>query len=160
LRYNAGMDENSIERAKRIDTVLGVAVASAIGFILNLLGNLYYGLFITESISWGQVNHMQVYGIVLALVGLAGFLKFFIDDYGNKLEVNRSLIARFARYFFYDYAPGKAIRIIGGGYLLFVLFGFLISFYVLVANAIGYPLATLAFILAALALYLYNRRRG
>lgn len=153
-------EENSIERAKRIDTVLGVAVASAIGFMLNLLGNLYYGIFVVGNVSWAQVNHTQVYGIVLALIGLAGFLKFFIDDYGNKLEVNRSLVTRFLRYFFYDYAPGKAIRIIGGGYLLVVLGGFLVSFYIFLAGSIGYLLATLAFLLAALALFLYNRRRA
>lgn len=148
------MDKDKIEQKKRTDTVIGIAIATIAGFILNLLANLYYDLFITGATTWAKVNHPQVYGVLLALLGLIGFFEFLIFDYKNGLEVNKSFLKRYWHYFFYNFTPGKIIRFIVGLYVSLTLIGFVILIYVFSANFTGYPTATLIFLAAFLKIYL------
>jgi len=89
------MEEGKFEQKKRADVVIGIAIAAIAGFILNLLANLYYDLFIIETTVWAKVNHFQVICVSLALLGLIGFLEFFIFDYKNNFEVNKSFLKRY-----------------------------------------------------------------
>jgi hypothetical protein len=152
-------ESERLEHKKREDAVLGIIVASALGVVLNLLSNLYYELFIVRRLTWDKVDHMQVYGLGLLLVAFVGFLKFFILDYKNGLELDRSFLKRFSNYFFYEFRPGKIIRVIFGLYMLFILVGLLILSYILMAQVTGYIIATLVFLLAVGSEYIKSRKR-
>ena len=145
------------ERIRRADTVYGVVISVMIGFVVSILANIYYGVFVARQLTWAQIDHTQVYAMLVALLAFGGFLEFFIEDYRNELKVDRSLISRFARFFFYDYAPGRVMRWGVGLYLLTILIGFLLSAYVFVSNRIGYPAGT--FLVAALlvGVYVWNK---
>ena len=153
------MEKDKIEQKKRTDLVIGIAVAAVIGFVLNLLANLYYDIFITSTLSWDEVNHPQVYGVILALIGLIGLLEFFIYDYKNDLEVNKGFLKRYFNYFFYNFTPGKIIRIIAGLYVSSVLIGFVVLLYFVMANFSGYLMATAVFLAAFLKIYLEERQK-
>lgn len=135
------MDEQG-ERRKREDVVFGVVIAAIIGFLTNLLAMAYYDRFVTKAVTWAQMDHFQIYGIALLLVGLVGFLRFFIEDYQNRTQLSPSLVKRFGNFFFYRFTPGRFLRMAVGVYLLFVALGFGITLYVFVAQSIGYLLAT------------------
>ena len=104
-------EETSAEMAHRVDFVWGIATAAAIGFVLNLLANLYYDLYIVRELSWDDVNQNQVAGLVLALVVLFAFLRFLIYDFKNPLAMNGGFIARFYEFFLYKYLPGRFLRV-------------------------------------------------
>ena len=158
MRFTA-IGEDKIEQKKRTDLVIGIAVAAVVGFVLNLLANLYYDLFITGTLIWDKVNHSQVYAVTLALVGLIGLLEFFIYDFKNDLEVNKSFLKRYFNYFFYNFTPGKIIRIVAGIYIFSVLIGFMILFYILIAKFSGYLMATVVFLVAFLKIFLEERQK-
>src|ERR1035437_831209 len=141
------MEEKSNEKTKRFDMVWGIIVASILGVILNLLANLYYDLFIVKTIVWGKVDHFQVLCITLLLIALVGFLQFFISDYKNEAGLNKNLLKRFRQYFFYEYTPGKYMRVFFGIYMLLILVSVLGGIHYLVALQIGYLYAAISFIL-------------
>jgi hypothetical protein len=153
------MKEDKIEQKKRTDLVIGIAVAAVIGFVLNLLANLYYDIFITGTLTWNKVNHTQVYAITLALVGLIGLLEFFIYDYKNDLEENKGFLKRYFNYFFYNFTPGKIIRIIAGLYVSSVLIGLMVLLYAVMAIFSGYLMTTAVFLAAFLKIYLDERQK-
>lgn len=142
------MKQEDKEKIKRFDFSFGIIVASVIGFLLNLLANIYYDVSITHSLTWNKVDQTQFVGIILALIGMFGFLQFFIDDYKNELKINKSFLKRFQDYFFYQYAPGKWIRRITGFYLIVVLIIIMALLYYLMASITGHIIATLTFGLA------------
>ncbi len=152
------MDEET-EKTKRTDIVLGIVGASAIGFILSLFADVYYRMFLVGDLKWENVNHIQVYSLLLLLLALIGFLQFFIDDYKNNVEINRSLLKRYFIYFFYQFTPGKIIRFIVGIYTLTILAIFLGFIYYIFAQSVGYLLATALFLLSALSAYLRERKK-
>ena len=153
------MEEGKFEQKKRADVVIGIAIAAIAGFILNLLANLYYDLFIIETTVWAKVNHFQVICVSLALLGLIGFLEFFIFDYKNNFEVNKSFLKRYLNYFFYNFTPGKIIRVISGLYVSAILVGFTIIIYIFMAKSAGYYIATGVFLAAFLKIYLEEREK-
>jgi preprotein translocase subunit Sss1 len=134
-------DQDQIEQKNRTDLVLGVLLAAVVGFVLNILSTIYYSLFIVKTVTWDKMDHFQIYCIGLLLVGLIGFLEFFIYDYKNDIQVNRSLIRRYLTYFFYNFRPGRVIRVIAGLYLTFILGGVIVSVYFFLAHSIGSVLA-------------------
>jgi hypothetical protein len=153
------MEESNKEKIKRFDTTFGIVVASVIGFLLNLLANVYYDLFITHGKSWSEISHAQVYFASFFLLAMFVFLQFFIRDYRNNFELNLSLVKRFGNYFFYKYGPGRWIRVISGVYILVLLVVFVIGLYLALAMAIGYPMATLIFVLIVLAYYIRKKSK-
>lgn len=156
------MDEDegsSLEQKKRVDAVLGIMLAAVLGFVLNVLANVYYAMFITHQTTWNRVDHIQLYGFGFVLVALLGFLDFFIYDYENKVEVNRSFLKRYLNYFFYSFTAGKVIRVIVGLYITFILIGFVVALYFGLAVQVGYILATLAAAVVAVMGYATLRRR-
>lgn len=147
-----------IEQKKRTDTVIGIVLASAFGLALNLIANLYYDLFVIHSITWANVDRFQVLAIGLVTVAMVGFLDFFIHDYKNDLEVNRSLWRRYSNYFFYEFTPGKILRVIFGIYMLLVFGGFLIFFYITLLEVWGFWSATGLFAVSIIGAYIKERR--
>lgn len=152
-------NEEKIEQKKRTDTVIGIVLASAFGLALNLIANLYYDLFVIHAITWADVDRFQVLAIVLVTVAMVGFLDFFIHDYKNDLEVNKSLWKRYSNYFFYEFTPGKILRVIFGVYMLLILGGFLILFYITLLQVWGFWTATSAFAGGSLLAYIKERRQ-
>jgi hypothetical protein len=148
------MEPDSGEKIRRADVVWGIVVASAIGFLLNLLGNVYYGLFIVHTITWGKVDHTQIYWIGAVLLALVGFLEFFIEDYKNDLRLNISLFQRYINFFFYRFTLGRIIRVAAGIYMLLILFAILIGIYVIIGTTTNYIIATLVVLAASIAAYI------
>jgi len=149
--------ESNKEKIRRFNVTLGIFVAAILGFLLNLLANLYYSMFITQTLKWSGVNHMQVYGIILLFLGLIGFLKFFIDDYENDFEFNTSFFKRYINYFFYKFTPGKFIRVALGIYISLTLISLLIGLYFFIVSIAGY-IITNVIVLVILISFLYQRR--
>lgn len=152
------MEDSDKEKIKRFDFVFGVIIASTISFFINLLSNIYYDLFINHSTSWDKVDHFQVYFILLILLALFGFLEFFISDYKNPIEVNQSLFIRYKNYFFYEFTPGKVIRIMVGLYILLIIIGILISIFILMTQISGYIITTILFLVIFAVVYLKERK--
>jgi len=153
------MEENQIEKKKRLDTVLGIIVAAILSFMVDLYANLYYELFVVNTLKWSQVNHTQVYGMTLVFLALVGFLQFFVEDYQNDIDIRGGLIKRYIKYFFYEFTPGKFIRWFLGAYLLLVLFGFIVGLYYVLAQFGGYAIAATLFAIVLVVLYLNSRKR-
>jgi hypothetical protein len=151
--------ESNKEKIRRFNVTLGIFVAAILGFLLNLLANLYYAIFITHSLKWGNVDHLQVYGIVLLFLALVGFLKFFIDDYENDFEMNTNFLKRYINYFFYKFTPGKFIRVALGIYISLILISILIGLYFFLASIAGY-IITNVIVLVILIFFLYQRKRS
>lgn len=147
------MQEENKEKNKRFDFTFGIIIAAVIGFLLNLLANIYYDIFIVNSLKWENIDQTQFVGILLALIGMFGFLQFFIDDYRNEFKINKSFLKRFKDYFFYQYMPGRWLRIITGIYLGLILFAILVGLYYLMATFTGYIVATLVFLAAFYKIY-------
>jgi hypothetical protein len=116
---------------------LGITTAAVLGFLLNLLANLYYGLFVVKTIAWDEVDSTQASLIIFLLFGVLGFLQFFIDDYKNELDLNKSFWDRYIKYFFYNFSFGKIIRVVSGIYLLIVLFTLFIALAIVLFAVIG-----------------------
>lgn len=149
--------EDNKEKIRRFDVILGIFVAAILGFLLNLLANLYYAIFITHSLKWSQADHVQVYGIVVLFLALIGFLKFFIDDYENDFEFNTSFFKRYVNYFFYKFTPGKFIRVALGIYISLTLISILVGLYFFIASIAGY-IITNVIVLVILISFLYQRK--
>jgi hypothetical protein len=152
------MKDGDKEKIKRFDFVFGVIIASIISFFINLLSNIYYDLFVNHSTSWDKIDHFQVYFILLILLALFGFLEFFISDYKNPAEVNQSLFIRYKNYFFYEFTPGKIIRIISGLYISLILLVILICVYFILAEAQGYIVTSSIFIFILFIAYLKEKK--
>jgi hypothetical protein len=150
------MEPDNKEKIRRFNVTLGIFVAAILGFLLNLLANLYYGMFVMHSLKWSQVDHMQVYGITLLFLALVGFLKFFIDDYENTMELNTGFFKRYANYFFYKFTPGKFIRIVLGIYILLIIVSFLIGAYFFLIEINGYIVAAIT--LAVIPVLFYHKK--
>jgi hypothetical protein len=149
--------ESNKEKIRRFNVTLGIFVAAILGFLLNLLANLYYSMFIIHTLKWSGVDHLQVYGILLVFLALVCFLKFFIDDYENDFEMNTSFFKRYANYFFYKFTPGKFIRVALGIYISFVLISILVGIYFFIASIAGYIITNII-VLVILISYLYYRK--
>jgi len=149
--------ESHKEKTRRFNVIMGIFVAAVLGFLLNLLANLYYALFMTQTLKWGQVNHMQVYGIVLLFLALVGFLKFFIDDYENDVELNTGFLKRYVNYFFYKFTPGKFIRVALGIYISLTIISILVGLYFFIASITGFIITNII-VLAILIFFLYQRK--
>jgi hypothetical protein len=149
--------EDNKEKIRRFNVTLGIFVAAILGFLLNLLANLYYAMFITHTLKWNEANHMQVYGIILLFLALVGFLKFFIDDHENTLEMNTNFFKRYINYFFYKFTPGKFIRVALGIYISLALISILIGLYFFIASIAGY-IITNVIVVVILISFLYQRK--
>jgi hypothetical protein len=152
--------DDAYKHRKRTDTVLGILIASALGFVLNLLANVYYDVFVTKTVSWGSVDRNQIIFIPLALVGLIGFLQFFIYDFKNDLEINKNFWLRFANYFFFKFKLGRILSWIMGLYLILLGLAILIGIYVLMSSKVGYSWTTILFLVIFLYHYEQNRKRN
>lgn len=150
--------ENQNEQKKRFDTVVGILIASVLGFVLNLSANLYYDLFISKAVTWDKINHFQVLGLGLSFVGIIGFLQFFIDDYRNNVEMNKTYWKRFSNYFFHEFRAGRYIRVAMGWYLLFCVAALLLGLYFFLGAFIGYGYATVLFAVMFLSEYIKNKK--
>ncbi len=149
--------ESNKEKIRRFNVTLGIFVAAILGFLLNLLANLYYSIFITHTLKWSGADHVQVYGILLIFLALVCFLKFFIDDYENDFELNTSFFKRYINYFFYKFTPGKFIRVALGIYISLTLISLLIGLYFFIASIAGY-IITNVIVVVILISFLYRRR--
>lgn len=141
------------EKNKRFDLTFGIIIAALVGFLLNLLANLYYDLFIVHSVVWEKVDHTQVFGMVLGLIGMFGFLQFFIEDYKNELRISKTFLKRFYEYFFYHFTPGKWMRILTGIYVVLVLLIIIVGLYFVMASFTGYIPATLMSVIVFIRVY-------
>lgn len=143
--------------------VWSIAIGALFGFLVNILSNIYYGFYITQNLLWKDINHFQFYLCVSLLVGLVGYLQFFIYDYPNTFEFSKAYWKRYQSYFFYKFYPGKIARVIIGGYLILLLIGLLLTAYLLMAQGLGYGWAAVVFGLILTAAYFKeksNRKNG
>ncbi len=153
------MDSEKLEQKNRTEIVWGIIVAGFAGFLLNLLANTYYDLFIYKTVTWDKIDHMQILGASLLLLAVIGLLSFFVSDYKNKLEVNRSFLKRYSDYFFYSFTPGKVIRVIVGLYILLTVLAVLGLIYFFIAKVGGYFWATFVMGAAFLKVYLEEKQK-
>lgn len=152
------MEENEKEKIKRLDATFGIIVAAVMGFLLNLLANAYYDLFITSLIKWEEINQSQIFYISLSLIGLFGFLLFFINDYRNEFGINKSFFKRYVNYFFYKFGPGKIIGFIFGVYTLLFLLVLMIMTFIFIAEIGGILAAISIFFLILILSYSKDKR--
>lgn len=153
------MDDKLEEKNKRFDFVWGIILAAILGFLLNLLANVYYDLFIVKTVLWEKVNQEQVFIIILLLLGLVGFLGFLIDDYRNEMKISRNFLQRYWQYFFYKFTPGKIMRWFFGGYILLIAFAFLLVISVALFYASSNLILSISpLLLVALKIYFEVRR--
>lgn len=154
------MEADKLEQRKRKEIAWGIIIAGVASLAAGILVNAYYDLFVNVTTTWEKINQMQIYGAALVLTAIVGLLNFFIADYKNDLEVDRSFWKRYRDYFFYSFAPGKLMRIVIGLYGLAIVFGFLILMYILIAKVGGYFWATFIMAVAFLKVYLEEREKN
>lgn len=153
------METDRLEQRKRKEIAWGIIIALVASFAAGILVNAYYDLFVNVTTTWAKINQMQIYGSALVLTAIVGLLNFFIADYKNDLEVDRSFWKRYRDHFFYSFAPGKVLRWVIGLYALIIIFGFLAVLYFFMAKFSGYLIATFVFGASFLKVYLEEKNK-
>lgn len=138
--------------------VWGIIMGGLFGFLINVFSTVFYEIFIVKSLLWENVDHRYFSLCAIALVGLIGYLLFFIFDYPNTPEFSKVYFRRFISYFFKSFWPGKVARLIIGIYLLVLLVGFLVVLYYFMAQRTGYSIATIFFVFVIVAGYFKDKR--
>lgn len=123
---------NNKEKKRRFDIIFGISLASTLGVILSLFSNLYYDLFVTKKVVWGEVNHNHVVVWFAILLAVWGFFSFLLYDYKNDLEMNVSFWRRFVDYFFKSFKPVRFLRVLVGVYLMLFSIAIIFVFSVII----------------------------
>lgn len=88
------------EYKDRYEMVLGIFVAGAFGFILNLFSNLVYDVWVTGDKQFADISPSAVNFIFYGFILTEAFLEFLIYDYKNEPTLNKNLGKRFLKYIF------------------------------------------------------------
>ncbi|MEI6553373.1 MAG: hypothetical protein WCO09_02295 [bacterium] len=118
--------------------VWSVIMGGLLSFIISIIANLYYGLFVVGNLEWSSVSHQQVLILMLVLVAIIGYLLFFISDYPNTFEFSKEYWRRYRNYFFHRFWPGKILRWVIGFYLIIFFISFLFLIYYFISQSLGY----------------------
>lgn len=89
---------------KRQDIVLGVCLAVIAGFLVSLFSNIYYDIFISKTLSFGNIPSMALATVLVLLIFFETFLEFLIYDVqqGQSAHIDRRFWGRF-----FDFADKK-----------------------------------------------------
>lgn len=99
--------ENQKGKRERIIFVLGIVVASIIGFALNIYASLYYEVFILGTENFSIHNKAAVALPAIVLVYSYGLLSFLVYDYKNSIDINRPFFQRLFNYYENTFWPTK-----------------------------------------------------
>jgi len=88
-------DKDKIEYRKRFDFVLGVVVAGVFGWLINILSDVYYDVFLKHTVKIESYDSFQLSLSGFILFVAIGFLKFLVYDYKNKLILEKNFWDRF-----------------------------------------------------------------
>lgn len=153
------MNTSIDKKENRGYVVWSIAIGALFGFLINVLSNVYSGIFVVQNLFWEQINHFHFYLSAALFVGLVGYLQFFIFDYPNTFEFSKAYWKRYQSYFFYSFLPGKIVRIIVGIYILFIVVGILLLLYYFSGKELGYTLTTAYFLVVIISEYLKEKKR-
>jgi len=155
------MSPEEEKRQNRGYIVWSILIGGVLSFLVNIFANIYYGIFITKTLSFDKIDNTQVIFCALLFVALVGYLSFFIYDYPNTFEFSKNYWKRYSDYFFYKFGPGKILRVLVGVYLLFTLLALYILFYLTSVHIIGILYGTIIFVLIIpIATYIRVKRNG
>ncbi|MDD2495082.1 MAG: hypothetical protein PHE29_07820 [Tissierellia bacterium] len=131
------------EIIQRTNFVLGIIVASIIGFVLNVYANIFYDAVVTGKEQFSNINSFSIALLFIILMYMIAFLQFLIYDYQNEINLDRSFFKRFSDYydniFWFSRLMNRINKFMG---FVIKLFLFVLSAFVIV-NLFGWPITIL-----------------
>ncbi|MCK9438477.1 hypothetical protein M0Q39_00140 [Patescibacteria group bacterium] len=127
--------------------VWGVLMGAFFGFLINILANFFYDVFIIEIYSFEKVNLTNILVCCFSLVALIGYLWFFVYDYPNSPELTKDYLKRFWDYFTKTFWLGRILAVFFALCILIASISLLAVTFMSLSRILGYLSASIVFII-------------
>lgn len=131
-------EADKLEHRKRLDTVLGLAVAGILGWLINIFSNIYYDVFLTHNAKISSYNAFHLLVLLSLMFLVVAFLQFLVYDYKNELTLGKSFWVRYMFFVSEDSSLSRFARLLNkffvSMFLIIINLGILSVLY----NSVGY----------------------